>query len=82
MHINSRGSFTNQPASKKNSNPMQNKTIEMENKVMAEVVSLSAEKKVSLEEIMNNRITDECISIFNPNGEVWSKSKNLSLSKC
>ena len=33
---------------------MQNKTVEIENKAMAEVVSLIAEKKVPLEEIMNH----------------------------
>ena len=53
------GSFTNQPTSEKNSNPMQNKTVEKQNKAMGEVASLNAVKKVSLEEIMNHRITDE-----------------------
>ena len=59
MHRNLWGSFTNQPTSEKNFNPMQNKTVEKQNNAMAEVASLSAVKKVSLEEIMNHRITDE-----------------------
>ena len=55
MHRNSWESFTNQPKSGKNSNRMQNKTAEMENNAIAELLSLSAEKKMSLEEIMNHR---------------------------
>ena len=75
MHRNSRGSFTNQPKLEKNSNLMQNKTVEMENKVTVEVVSI-AEKKVSLEEIMNHRITDECLSIFKTNGSIAKVQKS------
>ena len=67
MHGNSWESFTNQPKSEKNSNRMQNKTAEMENNVIAELLSLNAEKKMSLEEIMNHSITDECLFIFNKN---------------
>ena len=67
MPRNWRGGFTNQSTSEKSSNPMQNKAVEMEHKVIVEVVSLSAEKKVSLEEIMNHWFTDECLSIFNTN---------------
>ena len=54
---------------------MQNKTVEMENKAMAEVVSLSAEK-VFLEEIMNHWITDECLSIFNINRSMAKVQKS------
>ena len=75
MHRNSRGSFTNQPKLEKNSNLMQNKTVEMENKVTVEVVSI-AEKKVSLEEIMNHRITDEFLSIFKTNGSIAKVQKS------
>ena len=46
---------------------MQNKTTEMDNNVIAELLSLSAEKKMSLEEIMNHLIIDECLFIFNTN---------------
>ena len=63
IHRFLRESFTNQPTLEKNSNLMQNKTDEMESKAMAEVVSL--EEKMSLDEIMNHRITDECLSIYN-----------------
>ena len=41
--------------SEENSNRMQNKTAEMENNAIAQLLSLSAEKKMSLEEIMNHR---------------------------
>ena len=75
MQRNSRGSFTNQPKLEKNSNLMQNKTVEMENKVTVEVVSI-AEKKVSLEEIMNHQITDECLSIFKTNGSIAKVQKS------
>ena len=67
MHRNSRGSFTNHPTPEKNSNPMQNKTVQKENKAMAEVASLSAEKRVCFEKIMNHQITDQCYSIFTTN---------------
>ena len=67
MHRNSWESFTNQPKSEKNSNRMQNKTAEMESNVIAELFSLNAEKKMSLEEIMNHSITDECLFISNTN---------------
>ena len=67
MHRNSWESFTNQPELEENSNRMQNKTTEMDNNVIAELLSLSAEKKMSLEEIMNHLIIDECLFIFNTN---------------
>ena len=67
MHRNSWESFTNQPELEENSNRMQNKTTEMDNNVIAELLSLSAEKKMSLEEIMNQLIIDECLFIFNTN---------------
>ena len=67
MHRNSWESFTNQPELEENSNRMQNKTTEMDNNVIAELLSVSAEKKMSLEEIMNHLIIDECLFIFNTN---------------
>ena len=67
MHRNSWESFTNQPELEENSNRMQNKTTEMDSNVIAELLSLSAEKKMSLEEIMNHLIIDECLFIFNTN---------------
>ena len=67
MHRNLWESFTNQPELEENSNRMQNKTTEMDNNVIAELLSLSAEKKMSLEEIMNHLIIDECLFIFNTN---------------
>ena len=67
MHRNSWESSTNQPELEENSNRMQNKTTEMDNNVIAELLSLSAEKKMSLEEIMNHLIIDECLFIFNTN---------------
>ena len=67
MHRNSWESFTNQPELEENSNRMLNKTTEMDNNVIAELLSLSAEKKMSLEEIMNHLIIDECLFIFNTN---------------
>ena len=67
MHRNSWESFTNQPELEENSNRMQNKTTEMDNNVIAVLLSLSAEKKMSLEEIMNHLIIDECLFIFNTN---------------
>ena len=81
MYRNLRGSFTNQPTSEKNSSPLQNKTIEMENKAMAVAVSLCVGKKEFLEEIMNHQIADECFRHLTQT-KLWSKFKNLNLSKC
>ena len=39
----------------------------MENTAMVDMIFLSAEKKVSLDEIMNHQIIDEYLSIFNTN---------------
>ena len=72
MSRNSRGSFKNQQTSEKNSNPVQNKSVEMESKAIAEVVFLIAEKKMSLEEIMNHRMT----SSFNTNGSMVKVQKS------
>ena len=40
----------------------------MENKAMVQVLSLSAKKKVPIEEKINHGITNECLSIFSKNG--------------
>ena len=55
---------------------MQNKTVEMENKVMVDVISFTAKKKVSLKEIINHWITDECLSILNTNGSMVKVQKS------
>ena len=60
---------------------MQNTTVEMENKAMAEVVSFGAKKKVPLEETMDHRITDECLLIFSTNG-IMVKVQNSKLAQC
>lgn len=44
------------------------KTVIMENSAMCNVVSLCIEKHLSFEDVMENRVTEECLSIFNPNG--------------
>ena len=55
---------------------MQNKTAEMESKAMVEVVSLSAEKKMLLEEIINHQIADECLYILNTNRSMVKVQKS------
>ena len=60
--------ISNSPALDVNANSKPNKMVGMKNKAMSEVVFPSVEKKLSLEEITSNRVTEECLSIFNRKG--------------
>ena len=55
----------------------------MENKAMAEVIVLAenSEEKFDLTEIMQYRITDKCLSIFNINGSLRKGQKSKLIEK-
>lgn len=55
------------------------KTVEMENNAMSKVVSQFCGTDVTLVDIMKNRITEECLSLFNPNGTMVKTQKSKLL---
>ena len=76
MHKNYRKNFSNPPRCKASSDTHQSKSIAMENKAMSEVIVLCSKNDVGLEEIMEYRVTDECLSIFNTNGTMVKVQKS------
>ena len=75
QHRNSRKSFSNPPRNKNTSVPM-SKSIVIENKDMSQIIVLCANNNISLETIMNFRVTDECLSIFDTNGSMVKVQKS------
>jgi hypothetical protein len=77
----SRTNFTKVPITKPFGEKLKVKTGEMERSDMAAVINLvQVNGKVQLQDIMENRVTEECLSIFNVNGsfrKVQNKSKML-----
>ena len=81
MHRNSRKSFSNPPSTKDESNLPLSRTATMENEAMAKVVSLCCENNITLKDIMQHRVTKECLSIFNTNGTMVKVQKSKLLEK-
>ncbi|MCH2406096.1 MAG: hypothetical protein MK200_07885 [Nitrosopumilus sp.] len=52
------------------------KSAAMENEAMSKVVSLCCKENISLADIMEHRITEECLSIFNINGSMVKTQKS------
>ena len=67
---NARGNFNRPPAGEIGPKASVSRTAVMENKSMAEVISLvdKCDVKINLVQIMGYRITEECLSLFNTNG--------------
>ena len=81
VHKNNRATFTKPPTIAKGSIKKM-KTAEMENKAMANVVTMCCqEKAIPLVDVLKHRITEECLSIFNTNGTMVKiqKSKLLEM---
>jgi hypothetical protein len=80
IHRNSRHSFSKPPVVKDVSKPKITKTDAMENKAMAEVISLAqnCETGLVLYEVMEYRVTDECLPIYNVNGTMGKAMKSIS----
>ena len=56
-----------------------NKTVKMENEAMSKVISDYCDSKVTLTEILQHRVTDECLSLFNTNGTMVKTQKSKLL---
>ena len=83
MHRHKRYNFSKPPANKNDNIKAPAKTTAMENKAFCEIIDLSEKctEKVKLVNIMQHRVTDECLSIFNVNGTMVKvvKSKLVEL---
>ena len=57
------------------------KTVQMENDAMSRVISEYCGTHVMLIDILENRVTDECLAVFNTNGMIvkTEKAKLLQL---
>ena len=52
------------------------KTVKMENEAMSKVISDYCDSNVKLSDILQHRVTDECLSIFNTNGTMVKTQKS------
>ena len=75
--LNKRQNFTTQELKKADGEGLKGKTEEMESKAMASVLGL-VEKSgaLKLEEVLQHRLTGECLSIFNANGTMRKVQKS------
>ena len=55
------------------------RTAQMENEAMSAVISQYCGTKVTLMDILQNRVTTECLSIFNTNGSMIKTQKSKLL---
>ena len=76
VHRNSRYNFSNPPSSKEQHATVV-KMAAMENTAMAAIITLaeSCEDRLDLVHVMEHRVTDECLSIFNINGSMRKGQK-------
>ena len=83
IHRNSRHNFSKPPISKDLFHAKAVKTDAMENKAMAEVISLAqkCEDTFVLSDVMQYRVTDECLSLFNVNGTMRKGMKSKLVDK-
>ena len=83
IHRNSRHSFSKPPISKDASQTKVEKTDAMENKAMAQVISLAQKRGCTFElsDVMQYRVTDECLPIFNVNGTMRKGMKSKLVDK-
>ena len=66
-HKNSRKNFTKPPLAKNKTNETKIKTAVMENTVTSHVVALCCDKDFALLNIIEYRVTEECLPTFNIN---------------
>ena len=80
---NSRCNFNKLPVSKGSMPNKAIKTDAMENKAMVSIISLaeSGRDKFTLLQVMDFRVTDECLPIFNINGTMKKVQKSKLLEK-
>jgi len=75
---NSRRSFSNPPPTNEQKDKRPAKSEEMENKAMASIIAMAEKhnKKFVLADVMEYRVTDECLPIFNINGTMRKTQKS------
>ena len=80
---NTRGNFNRPPAGEIGPKARVSRTAVMENRAMAEVISLveKCDVKLNLVQIMECRITEECLSLFNTNGTMVKVQKSKLVEK-
>ena len=83
IHRNSRHSFSKPPKAKDASKQKVTKTDAMENRAMAKIITLAQELEDSLvlAEVMEYRVTEECLPIFNINGTMRKVQKSKLVGK-
>ncbi|KAG1648975.1 hypothetical protein GQR58_029417 [Nymphon striatum] len=81
VHRNSRRNFSNPPPVTGQTNMTITKTEAMENKAMSSIVALAEahDEKFNLVDVMDYRVTDECLPIFNINGTMKKTQKSKLL---
>ena len=55
------------------------KTVKMENEAMSKIISDYCDSNAKLPDILQYRVTDECLSIFNTNGTMVKTQKSKLL---
>ena len=80
---NAMGNFNRPPAREVGPKASVSRTAVMENKAMAEVISLveKYDVKLNLVQIMEYRITEVCLSLFNTNGTMVKVQKSKLIEK-
>ena len=80
---NARGNFNRPPEGEIGPKAGVSRTAVMENKAMAEVISLveKCDVKLNLVQIMEYRTTEECLSLFNTNGTMVKVQKSKLAEK-
>ena len=83
VHKNSRRNFSNPPPVPGTSDARVSKSEAMENKAMASIIALAEahEEKFNLVDVMDFRVTDECLPIFNVNGTMRKTQKSKLVQK-
>ena len=82
IHRNKRHTF-NRPSQTKDRAISLVKTDYMENKAMSDIIILAekCQERIDLEHIMEHRVTEECLPIFNINGTIRKGQKSKLLEK-
>lgn len=82
VHRNSRHTFIRPPTNKGEKSNKATKTDAMENKAMASIITLAqTNDKFTLSQVMEYRVTDECLAIFNINGTMKKVQKSKLMDK-
>ena len=78
IHNNSRKTFLS-PRIEHATTVKASNVVKMENEAMANVITTCFDKGITLADIMQHRVTTECLSIFNTNGTIIKNQKSQLL---